>query len=110
PFPHNGGASTWEALRMGVPVIAKLGQMQVGRAGGAIVTAVGLRDWVADSDEGYINIAIEKAADIERLAALRRALPGQIAASPAGNAALYEQAVANAYRTMWRKYCAEAGA
>jgi len=107
PFPHNGGASTWEALQMGVPVLAKFGKMQVGRAGGAIVSAVGLRDWVADSDQGYIDIAVAKAADLGKLAALRRALPGQIAASAAGNPVLYEQAVATAYRTMWRKYCAQ---
>jgi len=107
PFPHTGGISTWESLQMGVPVISKLGQVLAGRAGGAIMSAVGLGDWVTDSDEGYIDIAIAKAADIGRLAALRRALPGQIAASAAGNPVLYEQAVADAYRTMWRKYRAQ---
>jgi predicted O-linked N-acetylglucosamine transferase (SPINDLY family)/TolA-binding protein len=105
PFPHNGGASTWEALQMGAPVIAKLGKMQVGRAGGAIVTAAGLPDWVTDTDEGYIDIAVDRAARVAELAALRRALPAQLAASAAGNPDRYEQAVANAYRTMWRTYC-----
>lgn len=106
PFPHGGGASTWEALQMGVPVIAKLGKMQVARAAAAIVTAAGLPDWVAESDAAYCAIAVARAAQIEALAELREALPARIAASAAGNPALYEQAVAAAYRTMWRSYCA----
>src|SRR5262249_38073580 len=42
PFPQNGGVSTWESLRMGVPVICKLGRSACSRAGGAIVKSVGL--------------------------------------------------------------------
>jgi len=106
PFPHGGGASTWEALQMGVPVIAKLGKMQVARAAAAIVTGAGLPDWVADSDEAYLDLAVGRAARIDALAELRRALPARIAASAAGNPALYEQAVANTYRAIWRSYCA----
>jgi len=45
PFPQNGGASTWEALRMGVPVVAKLGNALPKRAAGGILTSVGLSDW-----------------------------------------------------------------
>jgi len=44
PFPQNGGASTWESLQKGVPVICKLGHSACSRAGGAIVKAVGLDD------------------------------------------------------------------
>jgi len=110
PFPHNGGASTWEALQMGVPVIARLGNTQVGRAASAILTAAGLPDWVADSDEAYFGIAVGWASRISALAALRRALPGRLAASAAGNPARYAEAVDNAYRTMWRTYCARRSA
>jgi predicted O-linked N-acetylglucosamine transferase (SPINDLY family) len=106
PFPANGGASTWEALQMGVPVIARLGKAQTSRAAGAILTAVGLGDWVADSDEAYLEIAVARASQIAALAELRRALPARVAASAAGNAALYGAAVENAYRSMWRAYCA----
>jgi predicted O-linked N-acetylglucosamine transferase (SPINDLY family) len=105
PFPANGGASTWEALQMGVPVVAKLGRAQASRAAGAILTAIGMRDWVAESDQEYLDIAVARASQIAALAQLRRALPARITASAAGNPALYAQAVANAYRAMWRTYC-----
>jgi len=49
PFPQNGGISTWESLYMGVPVVAKLGNGASSRADAAILKAVGLDDWVADS-------------------------------------------------------------
>lgn len=106
PFPHGGGASTWEALQMGVPVIAKLGNMQVARAAAAIVTAAGLGDWVARSEDEYVEIAVAKASQVPALAQLRRALPARLAASPAGNPVRYAEAVETAYRTMWRTYCA----
>jgi len=38
------------------------------------------------------------------IATLRRELPGQIAASPAGDSAAYTRAVEDGYRAMWRRY------
>jgi predicted O-linked N-acetylglucosamine transferase (SPINDLY family) len=105
PFPQSGGVSTWEALRMGVPVVAGLGNSLAGRAGGAIVAAVGLQDWVAQDPGGYLEIAVAKGSKIEELAQLRRALPGRVAASAAGNPAAYAAAVGEAYRSMWLSYC-----
>jgi len=110
PFPHNGGASTWDALQMAVPVIARLGNTLSGRAAAGILTAAGLPDWVAQSDEAYVEIALRWASQVGALAALRRALPARIAATAAGDPVRYAQAVGNAYRTMWRAYCARAGA
>jgi predicted O-linked N-acetylglucosamine transferase (SPINDLY family) len=106
PFPHNGGVSTWESLQAGIPVVTKLGMGTVARAGGAIVKAVGLHDWVAEDDEGYIAIArqhISTAADLE---ALRADLPARVAASAAGNGAIYTRRVEEGYRQFWRDYCA----
>lgn len=107
PFPQNGGISTWEALQMGVPVVTKLGSGPAARAGGAIVKAVGLDEWVADDDDGYLATALKFSSRPTELAALRAALPAMVADSAAGNNALYTQHVETAYRTFWRDYCAQ---
>lgn len=105
PFPQNGGVSTWESLRMGVPVICKLGRSACSRAGGAIVKAVGLDDWVAEDDDGYIAIA-RKFADLPaELSGLRAGLPARVASSAAGNNEIYARCVETGYRQFWRRYC-----
>jgi predicted O-linked N-acetylglucosamine transferase (SPINDLY family) len=108
PFPQNGGISTWESLQMGVPVVAKLGDCSSSRLGGAIMTSLGLGDWVSDGDEGYIAVALEKAANPSELQAVRQSLPTRIASSASGNSAIYTAKVEEAYRTLWRDYCSRA--
>jgi len=104
-FPQNGGISTMEALQMGVPVVAKLGAGCSSRAGGAIVKAIGLHDWVAEDDEGYLAIAERYAARPAELAALRARLPSIVANTEAGNTKLYVRRVDEAFRQFWRTYC-----
>jgi predicted O-linked N-acetylglucosamine transferase (SPINDLY family) len=101
PFPHGGGVSTWEALHMGVPVVTKLGNGVASRASGAILSAIGLTDWVAKDESGYFEIA--RRATRERLEALRRDLPSLIdrRCGPLS----YTRAVEGGYREMWRRYC-----
>ncbi|MBV9122307.1 MAG: acetylglucosamine transferase, partial [Planctomycetes bacterium] len=105
PFPQNGGVSTWEALHMGVPVVAKLGEVPASRLSGAILSSVGLHDWVAESAEEYAAIALERAATTDRLRELRRALAATIANFASGNGERYTRAVEAAYRAMWQDYC-----
>jgi len=101
PFPQGGGVTTWEALYMGVPVVAKLGNGMTARVAGAILSSVGMTDWVAADDDEYVAIALKSAPD--RLRTIRNELPGLIQqrCSPAK----YTLAVEEAYRTMWQKYC-----
>jgi predicted O-linked N-acetylglucosamine transferase (SPINDLY family) len=101
PFPQGGGVSTWEALHMGVPVVAKLGSGVASRVGGAILSAAGLTDWAAADDDQYVEIALRSTPD--RLRTIRHELPELIGrrCSPAA----YTRAVEQAYQTMWQKYC-----
>jgi predicted O-linked N-acetylglucosamine transferase (SPINDLY family) len=101
PFPHSGGVSNWEALHMGVPVVAKLGNGLANRAGGAILSAIGMTDWIATDDDQYVQIALRSTPDVLRT--IRHALPALIGrrCSPAA----YTTAVETAYRTMWETYC-----
>jgi predicted O-linked N-acetylglucosamine transferase (SPINDLY family) len=107
PFPQNGGVSTWESLYMGAPVVAKLGRGASSRAAGAILKAIGLDDWVADDEDGYIAIAQKYASMPSHLEKLRAGLPARIASSPAGNIAVYTQKAEAGYRQFWRDYCAK---
>jgi predicted O-linked N-acetylglucosamine transferase (SPINDLY family) len=110
PFPQNGGVSTWESLQAGVPVVALLGRSAASRAAAGIVTTVGLGDWVAQDDDGYIAIARRHAANPEALARLRAELPRMVANSAAGNGELYTRKVEEGYRSFWRSYCERASA
>ena len=105
PFPHGGGISTWESLYMGVPVVTKLGHSQSTRVGGAILSAIGMTEWIAEDDDEYVDIALR--ARPERLKAIRGQIPEMIAArcSPAS----YTRAAEAAYRGMWEKWCVGAG-
>ena len=101
PFPHNGGITTWEALWMGVPVISKLGNSSSGRNGGAILSALGLHEWVVSEASDYVALAKDKAVRPNELARFRRKIRNIISNSPAGNPVLYTRAVENAYLQMW---------
>lgn len=106
PFPQNGGVSTWEALQLGVPVLAKLGNGNASRAAGAILSSIGMHEWVADSEAQYIELALKYASQPEYLSALRSELPARILASEAGNVPRYTRAAEAAYRAIWKEYCA----
>jgi predicted O-linked N-acetylglucosamine transferase (SPINDLY family) len=110
PFPYNGGASTWEALHMGVPVVAMLGNRSSSRAAAAILSSIGLTDWIASDEAAYVDVAAGHAAQGELLRRLRRGLPDRIANSAAGDTARYTRAVEQAYRGFWNAYCACADA
>ena len=108
PFPNSGGISTWEPLQMGVPVVAKLGQGIGNRVAGAILSAVGMAEWVGNTTDEYFAIATKFAAMPEHLEALRRELPLRLAESAAGNSVKYTKAVEAAYRKIWTDYCQDA--
>lgn len=100
-FPQNGGITTWEALWMGAPVIAMLGNKLASRISGAILHSLGLGDWVAQDEEEYLRIAIQRAADLESLAVFREDIRPRILASPSGNPEKYTRLVEEGYRAMW---------
>jgi predicted O-linked N-acetylglucosamine transferase (SPINDLY family) len=57
PVPYNGGTTSLQAMWMGVPVLTQMGSHFVSRMSASFMTAVGLSEWVAQDDEGYVAIA-----------------------------------------------------
>jgi predicted O-linked N-acetylglucosamine transferase (SPINDLY family) len=95
---------------MGVPAVAKLGDLPSSRVAASILTSVGLTDFVATDDDHYVEVATRFASQPEVLSGLRAGLPARIANSTAGDSVHYTRAVEAHYRRFWRDYCASAGA
>jgi predicted O-linked N-acetylglucosamine transferase (SPINDLY family) len=105
PFPHAGGTTTFEALSLGLPVVALGGATIAERNSAAILSAVGRREWIGENVDDYIAIAIELAADREGLSRLRRELPAELRRHAACHPSLYMVEVDRAYRALWRAWC-----
>ena len=106
PFPFNGATTTFQALWMGVPVVSLAGGTFISRAAGSILHHVGLEDLAVDTPGAYVACARELAGDLDRLRTLRETLRERLAASPICDAPAHTRGVEDAYREMWRKWCA----
>ncbi|MDD5328411.1 MAG: tetratricopeptide repeat protein [Sulfuricella sp.] len=109
PFPHGGGVTTLEGLMMGVPVVALRWPTLGGRLSASILTTLGLTDWIAETQEQYVELAIRKAQDLTALAALRRRMRDIFTTSVVGDPQAYVRAVEREYRQLWREYVQSKG-
>ena len=66
-FPYVGGATTLDALYMGVPVINFYGERHSTRFSKSILESVGLGELAVNSVDDYINRAVGLASDFETL-------------------------------------------
>ncbi len=106
PFPYHGTTTTCEAMAMGVPVITLAGEAHISRVGVSLLRNVGLEELIAETQEEYVEIARRLALDIERLAALRSELRERMRGSAVCDEAGFTRELENAYREMWRGWCA----
>jgi len=106
PFPYNGTTTTLEALWMGVPVITLAGDRHSGRVGESLLRQIGAEALIAASPAEYVQAAVALARDPARLAAYRSGLRAQLSTSPLMDGAGFARAIEDAYRAMWRRWCA----
>jgi predicted O-linked N-acetylglucosamine transferase (SPINDLY family) len=105
PFPHGGGVTALEGLMMGVPMITMRWPTLVGRLSASIMTTLGLTDWIAETRDEYVKLAIQKASDVQSLASLRDLLRKIFTSSVVGDPVAYARAVEQEYRELWREWC-----
>ena len=104
--PFNGVTTTFEALAMGVPVIALNGDTMVARSAASLLIGAGLAPFVASDPDGYVMRAVELAADLPRLAALRRTLRRRVEQAAYCDARGHTRWTERYFRAAWRRYCA----
>jgi protein O-GlcNAc transferase len=107
-FPATGGVTTCESLWMGVPVLTLCGVRPAGRNSAALLTRARLGDWVVDRPEEFVAKAVQWSNELELLATLRAQLRQRVT-STLCDARRFTRSLEEAYRYMWRRWCAVQG-
>ncbi len=81
-WPYNGGVTTSNALRAGLPVLTLAGRSPASRMGASLLHAVGLPELVCPTLQAYQTAAIELARQPGRIEALRSRLWAQLPGAP----------------------------
>ena len=106
-FPHNSGTTLFESLYAGLPYITLAGRPSVGRLGSTILHGAGHPEWIARTEEDYIDKAVALATDVPRLAAMRAGLRAEVQASPLMDEPGFARKVEAAYREMFALWAAK---
>jgi predicted O-linked N-acetylglucosamine transferase (SPINDLY family) len=102
-FPFVNHTASCNLLWMGIPVITLAGVAHRSRMGVSILTGLGLSDLIAQSDDDYVRIARELAADLPRLRELRMGMRQRMLNSPLMDAPGFVRHLEAAYEQMLRE-------
>ncbi|QJW99734.1 tetratricopeptide repeat protein [Frigoriglobus tundricola] len=100
PFPFGGAVTACDALWMGVPVLTAACRDARGRQGLAVLNALGLPEFVADSPDQLVTLAATWADQRDSLADLRATLREMMMQSPVTAAASYVKQLEAAYMSV----------
>ncbi|MBF0382580.1 MAG: tetratricopeptide repeat protein [Magnetococcales bacterium] len=103
-FPHNGGITTLESLRMGIPVLT-CETSSVNSVSASILHLLGLEEWRAKSEEDFVCRAVQFAKEFDKLKTLREQLRNRFDSSFVGDSQLFVDHIELVYRKIWRNWC-----
>lgn len=105
PFPFGGGATSCEALWMGVPIITLPGWQPVSRQTETLLRVIGRAEWVARDTDDYIDIGVRLASDPSRLSEYRADQRRIMARSALCDQRLSGHEIEKSLRAMWVQFC-----
>lgn len=104
-FPYGGGTTTNHAIWMGVPTLVLAGETMAGRYGMALMKQYGLDNFIAQSQDDYVDVAVKWSRQINQLVSIRRTMReralGLNRRSQRGITCYLERAL----RQMWQRWC-----
>lgn len=102
--PFTGGATTVDALWMGVPVITLIGDTISGRYSYSHLNRIGAPELAARSENEFRGIAVALAGDADRLRRYRQTFRPALLSSLL-DADTHVAELEDAFRVMWRRWC-----
>ena len=103
-LPYNAHTTTSDALWTGLPVLTLMGRSFASRVAGSLLSAVGLPELIAHTQEEYETLAIELARNPQKLADIKLRLANNCLNTPLFDTPLYTKHLEMVYIQMMEKY------
>ena len=103
-IPFNSGTTAFDALWMGVPLVALEGDRVCGRMAASIVRNLGHPEWAATSEDEYVSIVCALARDVESRKKLRKTLRTSMLASELCDGVGLARSLGDAFEAMYDRW------
>ena len=103
-LPYNAHTTASDALWAGLPVLTQIGETFAGRVAASLLTAIGLPELIAQTEQQFESSAIELATRPERLAAIRERLAHNRLTMPLFDTQRYTRHIESAFATMHERH------
>jgi len=102
--PYNAGATSSDALRMGLPVLTCIGNSFASRMGASILYAINLPELITTTQEEYESLAIELATHPEKLKIIKDKLASNLSTAPLYDTKLFTKNLESAYTMIYERH------
>jgi protein O-GlcNAc transferase len=103
-LPYNAGATASDALWAGLPVLTRIGDTFVGRMAASVLNAIGLPEQITATAEAYEALAIDLAANRQKLETIKQKLANNRLKTPLFDTKLYTKHLEAAYTAMYERF------
>ena len=101
---YNGGATTWDALARGLPVITLRGKNVPSRATASMLTGLGVGELVTHDLKAYQTLALKLAGDAKELQRIRDSVCEKAKTSALFNTETSVRILEKAYQKVWEDF------
>lgn len=108
-IPFNSGTTAYDAVWMGVPLVALEGDWGGGRMASTVLRALGRPEWIASNADEYVAILAGLAHDVDLRQSIRKTQRARMAASPLFDGAGLAHDLQEAFEGMFDTWTSEQG-
>jgi predicted O-linked N-acetylglucosamine transferase (SPINDLY family) len=103
-LPFNAHTTASDALRVGLPVLTRMGESFTSRVAASLLNAVNLPELITTSQEEYEALAIELATNPKKYKSLKDKLINNLPKAPLYDTPLFTRHIESAYKTMYERH------
>jgi predicted O-linked N-acetylglucosamine transferase (SPINDLY family) len=103
-FPYNAHTTASDALWAGLPVITMMGESFASRVAASLLSALEMPELITNMRQDYESLAIELAANPNKLLAIRKKLEIKKKTSAVFDGAMFAKNLENAYEQIYSRY------